>query len=108
MKICWTQGLYDAIIYIYNHGMKDYVSPFEELMTELQSALAAGNFRLKLVLNLLVDLNIHFNCDVMFYFCLRKSADGHSNIIRKQNSCVYIVLLGWEGIPIRRHSIRHG
>jgi len=43
MKICWTQGLYDAIIYIYNHGMRDYVAPFEELMTELQSALAAGS-----------------------------------------------------------------
>lgn len=42
MKICWTQGLYDAIIYVFNHGMLDYVSPFEELMTELQSALDAG------------------------------------------------------------------
>lgn len=42
MKTCWTQGLYDAILYIYNHGMQDFVSPFEELMTELQSALGAG------------------------------------------------------------------
>ncbi|OXA63103.1 Vacuolar protein sorting-associated protein 8 [Folsomia candida] len=41
MKICWTQGLYDAIIYIFNDGMKDYIEPFESLMTELQSALEA-------------------------------------------------------------------
>ncbi|CAG7727060.1 unnamed protein product [Allacma fusca] len=42
MKLCWTQGLYDAIIYIYNQGMIDYITPLEELMTELQSAISTG------------------------------------------------------------------
>ncbi|CAL8101722.1 unnamed protein product [Orchesella dallaii] len=40
MKLCWTQGLYDAIIYIYNQGMQDFISPLEELMTELQAAVS--------------------------------------------------------------------
>jgi len=44
MKLCWTHGLYDAIIYIYNQGMKDYITPLEELMTELNSAISAGLF----------------------------------------------------------------
>lgn len=46
MKLCWTHGLYDAIIYIYNQGMYDYVTPLEELMTELQSAMNSGKFRI--------------------------------------------------------------
>lgn len=44
MKLCWTQGLYDAIIYVYNQGMMDYISPLEELMTELQAAVSTGNY----------------------------------------------------------------
>jgi hypothetical protein len=48
MKLCWTQGLYDAIIYIYNQGMNDFITPLEELMTELHSAVCAGK-------NLLLD-----------------------------------------------------
>jgi len=47
MKLCWTHGLYDAIIYIYNRGMNDFISPLEELMTELQSALLAGSYRIE-------------------------------------------------------------
>lgn len=42
MTLCWQHNLYDAILYIYNRGMQDYVTPFEELMTVLQSALAIG------------------------------------------------------------------
>ena len=32
MNVCWQHGLYDAIIYIYNNGMLDYVTPAEELL----------------------------------------------------------------------------
>ena len=32
MNVCWPNGLYDAIIYIYNNGMKDFVTPAEELL----------------------------------------------------------------------------
>lgn len=46
MKLCWTQGLYDAIIYIYNQGMQDYITPLEELMTELQAAVSTGAERI--------------------------------------------------------------
>ncbi|GFT81859.1 vacuolar protein sorting-associated protein 8 homolog [Nephila pilipes] len=42
MTLCWEHGLYDAIIYVYNHGMNDYVTPFEELMVNLQKAVSRG------------------------------------------------------------------
>ena len=32
MNVCWLQGLFDGIIYVYNNGMLDYVSPAEELL----------------------------------------------------------------------------
>lgn len=44
MTLCWTHGLYDAIVYIYNRGMMDYITPMEELMTVLQGALATGKY----------------------------------------------------------------
>lgn len=42
MSICWENGLYDAIIHLYTKGMQDYVSPLQELLQVLQSAIAAG------------------------------------------------------------------
>uniref|UniRef100_A0A2L2YDL3 Vacuolar protein sorting-associated protein 8-like protein n=1 Tax=Parasteatoda tepidariorum TaxID=114398 RepID=A0A2L2YDL3_PARTP len=42
MTLCWDQGLFDAIIYVYNKGMLDYVTPFEELMINLQKAVKRG------------------------------------------------------------------
>ena len=39
MNICWQHGLYDAIIYIYNNGMLDYVTPAEELLAVLMDAM---------------------------------------------------------------------
>jgi hypothetical protein len=44
MTLCWQHNLYDAILYIYNRGMQDYITPFEELITVLQNALATGMF----------------------------------------------------------------
>jgi hypothetical protein len=37
--LCWTYGLYDAMIYVYNRGMRDYITPLEELLLLLQSAM---------------------------------------------------------------------
>ena len=39
MKISKEHGLYDAIIYIYNNGMLDYVTPAEELLNILMNAM---------------------------------------------------------------------
>ena len=41
MNVCWLHGLYDGIIYVYNNGMLDYVSPAEELLGVLAGAMAA-------------------------------------------------------------------
>ena len=42
MSSCWQYGLYDAIIYIYNNGMQDFVTPAEELLTVLVNALKSN------------------------------------------------------------------
>ena len=35
MNVGWQFGLYDAVIYIYNNGMLDYITPAEELLNIL-------------------------------------------------------------------------
>ena len=40
--LCWGHGLYDAIIYVYNKGMFDYVTPLEELLSTLKAAVDTG------------------------------------------------------------------
>ncbi|XP_076368429.1 vacuolar protein sorting 8 isoform X2 [Tachypleus tridentatus] len=42
MTLCWNHGLYDGIFYIYNRGMDDYTTPFEDLVVVLQEALETG------------------------------------------------------------------
>ncbi|XP_065176622.1 vacuolar protein sorting-associated protein 8 homolog [Sycon ciliatum] len=37
--LCWTYGLYDAMIYVYTRGMHDYATPLQELLRLLRSAL---------------------------------------------------------------------
>ena len=42
VNLCWAQGLYDAILYIYNTGMADYARPLEELLAVLRQAVSTG------------------------------------------------------------------
>ncbi|XP_067930193.1 vacuolar protein sorting-associated protein 8 homolog [Watersipora subatra] len=42
VKLCWENGMYDAIIYIYNQGLQDYISPLLELIAVLREAIASG------------------------------------------------------------------
>ena len=42
VSLCWTHGLYDAIIYIHTKGMSDYVTPLEELFSLLKDAVKSG------------------------------------------------------------------
>ena len=41
ISLCWQYGLYDAILYIYNKGMQDYITPLDELMMLLIAAIDA-------------------------------------------------------------------
>jgi hypothetical protein len=41
ISVCWLNGLYDAIIYVYNNGMLDYVTPAEELLSVLTGAMSS-------------------------------------------------------------------
>ena len=43
MNVCWQHGLYDAIIYVYNNGMMDYVTPAEELLSVLMNAMSSSS-----------------------------------------------------------------
>ncbi|XP_062462442.1 vacuolar protein sorting-associated protein 8 homolog isoform X2 [Pezoporus occidentalis] len=40
--LCWENHLYDAMIYVYNSGMNDYISPMEKLFKVIASPLNAG------------------------------------------------------------------
>ena len=42
VSLCWANGLYDAILYIYNRGMLDYTTPLEELLAVLRQAVNTG------------------------------------------------------------------
>jgi hypothetical protein len=42
VSLCWSHGLYDAIIYVYNQGMMDYTTPLEDLLIVLRSAVDTG------------------------------------------------------------------
>lgn len=37
--MCWTHGLYDAMIYVYNRGLQDFTSPLKELLKLLSSSV---------------------------------------------------------------------
>ena len=42
MLVCERHSLYDAIIYIHNSAILDYISPAEKILLELSKALAKG------------------------------------------------------------------
>ncbi|EDV27012.1 uncharacterized protein TRIADDRAFT_54511 [Trichoplax adhaerens] len=42
VNLCWTYGLYDAIIYVYAQGLKDYMTPVEELYKIIRNKLNSG------------------------------------------------------------------
>ncbi|WAR10580.1 VPS8-like protein [Mya arenaria] len=42
VHLCWSHGLYDAILYVYNKGMFDYTTPLEELLSTLKAAVDTG------------------------------------------------------------------
>ncbi|OXB83440.1 UNVERIFIED_CONTAM: hypothetical protein H355_006287, partial [Colinus virginianus] len=40
--LCWENHLYDAMIYVYNSGMNDFISPMEKLFKVIAPPLNAG------------------------------------------------------------------
>ncbi|KYO36096.1 vacuolar sorting-associated protein 8-like protein isoform A [Alligator mississippiensis] len=40
--LCWENHLYDAMIYVYNSGMNDFLSPMERLFKVIAPPLSAG------------------------------------------------------------------
>jgi hypothetical protein len=42
ITLCWKYSLFDAIIYIHNQAFDDYMTPLEELIKQLQSAVMKG------------------------------------------------------------------
>ncbi|XP_010115537.1 PREDICTED: vacuolar protein sorting-associated protein 8 homolog, partial [Chlamydotis macqueenii] len=40
--LCWENHLYDAMIYVYNSGMNDFISPMEKLFKVIAPPLSAG------------------------------------------------------------------
>ncbi|XP_048390775.1 vacuolar protein sorting-associated protein 8 homolog isoform X1 [Stegostoma tigrinum] len=42
VHMCWEHCLYDAMIYVYNRGMNDYITPMEKLFQVIGPPLRAG------------------------------------------------------------------
>ncbi|XP_070609198.1 vacuolar protein sorting-associated protein 8 homolog [Erythrolamprus reginae] len=40
--MCWENHLYDGMIYVYNSGMNDYITPMEKLFKAIAHPLSAG------------------------------------------------------------------
>ena len=43
MLVCERHCLYDAIIYIHNNAILDYISPTEKMLNELRKAQETGD-----------------------------------------------------------------
>ena len=74
MSLCWLHGLYDAIIYIHNNGMLDYVSPMEEFMTQLTSAISASKTLSQQQIDLGNKILVYISC------CLAGRAYPHGDV----------------------------
>ncbi|XP_051278670.1 vacuolar protein sorting-associated protein 8 homolog isoform X2 [Dicentrarchus labrax] len=42
VKVCWENQLYDAMIYVFNRGMNDYITPMEKLFAVIGPPLREG------------------------------------------------------------------
>ncbi|XP_061693394.1 vacuolar protein sorting-associated protein 8 homolog isoform X4 [Syngnathoides biaculeatus] len=42
VQVCWENQLYDAMIYVYNSGMNDYITPMEKLFSVIGPPLREG------------------------------------------------------------------
>ncbi|XP_037637793.1 vacuolar protein sorting-associated protein 8 homolog isoform X2 [Sebastes umbrosus] len=42
VQVCWENQLYDAMIYVFNSGMNDYITPMEKLFAVIGPPLRAG------------------------------------------------------------------
>ncbi|KAM4626129.1 vacuolar protein sorting-associated protein 8 homolog [Discoglossus pictus] len=42
VQMCWEHSLYDAMIYVYNSGTNDFISPMEKLFKAISSPISSG------------------------------------------------------------------
>ncbi|XP_041866260.1 vacuolar protein sorting-associated protein 8 homolog isoform X2 [Melanotaenia boesemani] len=42
VQVCWQNQLYDAVIYVFNRGMNDYITPMEKLFAVIGPTVKAG------------------------------------------------------------------
>ena len=88
MNLCWQHNLHEAVIYIHNNGMMDYVSPAEELLTQLRSALDSADGKLShKQFDLGNKLLVYISC------CLAGRAFPHGDIPKDRVAQVWILLL---------------
>lgn len=62
VKLCWAHGLYDAIFYVYNRGMRDYTTPLEELINVLKNTVQSRALLLDSDLSLGNKLLVYISC----------------------------------------------
>eukprot|EP00041_Stephanoeca_diplocostata_P020693 m.467924 g.467924 ORF g.467924 m.467924 type:complete len:1504 (-) comp21642_c1_seq29:5786-10297(-) len=106
--LCWTHGLYDAMIYIYNRGLNDYVTPLKELLKLLAKHVNATKSRPGRMGNVAPAMDkVHkaLGYKLLLYtdLCLRGKAFPTGDIpaahVKRVKSDVYRTLLAREDNP---------
>lgn len=63
--LCWEKHLYDAMIYVYNSGMNDFISPME-----VGKLLGAASYLCAhLLIQCVYILLFHFKGEIMYDTC---------------------------------------
>lgn len=60
VKLCWAHRLYDLVIYVFNKGLHDYLTPLEKLIKILSNALKENN-------GVLSDDDLALGCKILVY-----------------------------------------
>uniref|UniRef100_A0A8C4QTM4 Vacuolar protein sorting-associated protein 8 central domain-containing protein n=1 Tax=Eptatretus burgeri TaxID=7764 RepID=A0A8C4QTM4_EPTBU len=99
LDICWTHGLYDAIFYVNNTGMNDYISPMQDILKMLQNSFVPGQQQLPGIKNyplnmLAIFLQYTGSCiNVLLPLLLQKTKFWLeiSYLYISGNSCIHVV-----------------
>ena len=88
-SLCWEHGLYDAVLYVYNRGMSDYVSPLEQLLAILRTAIDSDSE--------LSYQQVHTSVSLFTVFCQYKTrfngcALALINVVNRHRARL---ILGW-------------
>ena len=103
VRLCKEHGLYSALIYLYNRGLDDFISPLEELLTVAEQASNLSQIQLVGFVSAPRSLSDHICViDVSLLYltffmedangCFEQSTLGHTSIQFHFTFCVVDII----------------